>query len=201
VLAALSTGHKIGLGLVGLAFILFALVSSFLIPRFRPDYPGRRGLAAFLTLTTALFVGMMFAVFFFGREAEEAGAEGGSRGAETTQAAPTTSETQTSSAPTTQAVNTASGPETIDVKESEFKIELSSQDLKAGPVEFDVDNKGQAPHDLVVKGPGVNDEKTPVIDGGKSAKLKVDLKSGTYELYCSVPGQKQAGMDVKVKVA
>jgi uncharacterized cupredoxin-like copper-binding protein len=196
-LAALSTGHKLGLGLVGLAFVVFALVSAFLIPRFRPDYPGRRGLAAFLTLTTALFVGMMFAVFFFGREAEEAGAEGGSTSAETTEAAPTTSETQTSNAQTT----TAASAQTVDVTETEFKIALSSTDLKAGSYEFDVSNEGQAPHDLVVEGPGVDDQKTPVIDGGKTTTLKVDLKSGTYELYCSVPGHKEAGMDVKVKVS
>ena len=37
-LAALSTGYKVGLGLVGLAFIVFALVSAFVIPAFRPDY-------------------------------------------------------------------------------------------------------------------------------------------------------------------
>jgi uncharacterized cupredoxin-like copper-binding protein len=197
VLAALSTGHKIGLGLVALAFVAFALVSAFLIPRFRPDYPGRRGLAAFLTLTVALFAGMMFAVFFFGREAEEAGADEGSTAAETTQAAPTTSETQTASAPTT----TASSTQALHVTESEFKIALSSSGLKAGSYELDVANKGQAPHDLVVEGPGVDDEKTPVIDGGKTAKLTVDLKSGTYELYCSVPGHKQAGMDVKIKVS
>jgi uncharacterized cupredoxin-like copper-binding protein len=40
-----------------------------------------------------------------------------------------------------------------------------------------------------------------VIDAGKTAKLSVDLKSGTYDFYCSVPGHKQAGMDVKVKVS
>src|SRR5437763_1921706 len=79
---ALSTGHKIGLGLVGAAFVAFALVSAFLLPAFRPDYPGKRGLPAFLTLTAALFVGMMFAVFFFGREPSEGRAEGGSTGAE-----------------------------------------------------------------------------------------------------------------------
>src|SRR5438045_4648427 len=77
---ALSTGHKIGLGLVGAAFVAFALVSAFLLPAFRPDYPGKRGLPAFLTLTAALFVGMMFAVFFFGREPSEGRAEGGSTG-------------------------------------------------------------------------------------------------------------------------
>src|SRR5205823_11627999 len=77
-IAALSTGHKVGLGLVGLAFVVFALVSAFLIPALRPDYPGKRGLPAFLTLSVALFVGMMFAVFFFGREPSESRAEAGS---------------------------------------------------------------------------------------------------------------------------
>ena len=41
-LAALSTAHKLGLGLSGVAFIAFALVSAMLIPRTRPDFPGRR---------------------------------------------------------------------------------------------------------------------------------------------------------------
>ena len=36
-LAALSTGNKIGLAVVGGTFILFALTSSFILPRRRPD--------------------------------------------------------------------------------------------------------------------------------------------------------------------
>jgi uncharacterized cupredoxin-like copper-binding protein len=51
----------------------------------------------------------------------------------------------------------------------------------------------------VVKGNGV-DEKTPTIAPGKSATLNVDLKPGTYDVYCSIPGHKQAGMDVKLTV-
>jgi uncharacterized cupredoxin-like copper-binding protein len=213
-LAALSTGYKVGLGLVGLAFIVFALVSAFVIPAFRPDYPGRRGLPAFLTVSVALFVGMMCAVVFFGREpAEGNAAAAGSSVAATTEAAPTTAATQTTtttttttratstSATTTAASPASKPPQKVTVTESEFKIELPSQSLKAGAYEFDLENKGKIAHDLVVKGPGVNDEKTPVIDSGKTAVLKVDLKSGTYELYCSVPGHKQAGMDVKVTVS
>ncbi len=38
---ALTTGHKIGLLVVGLAFIVFALVSSFVLPRRNPNFPGR----------------------------------------------------------------------------------------------------------------------------------------------------------------
>ena len=89
----------------------------------------------------------------------------------------------------------------IGVAETEFKITLQSQNLKSGRYEFDLENKGKIDHDLVVQGPGVDDAKTPVIGAGKSATLKVDLKRGTYDFYCSVPGHKQAGMDVKVKVS
>ena len=89
----------------------------------------------------------------------------------------------------------------MPVKESEFKIELPSTSLSPGKYTFDLTNAGHIGHDLVVDGPGLSDEKTPVIDGGKTAKLTVELKSGTYDFYCSVPGHKQAGMDVKVKVS
>jgi uncharacterized cupredoxin-like copper-binding protein len=209
VLAALSTGHKLGLGLVGLAFVLFALVSAFLIPAFRPGFPGRRGLPAFLTLTAALFVGMMFSVFFFGREPSEGKAAEGTTSAQaTTTAAPTTTHATTTAPATTKAQTTTAAtttapaaPQKVDVSETEFKITLASSSFKAGKYEFDLKNDGKIGHDLVVKGPGVNDEKTPVIGGGKTATLAVTLKSGTYELYCSVPGHKQAGMDTKITVS
>ena len=45
------------------------------------------------------------------------------------------------------------------------------------------------------------DGKTKTIDGGGSASLSVDLKPGTYDLYCSIPGHKEAGMDVKLTVS
>jgi uncharacterized cupredoxin-like copper-binding protein len=209
-IAALSTGHKVGLGLVGLAFVVFALISAFLLPALRPDYPGRRGLPAFLTLSVTLFVGMMFAVFFFGREPSEGHAAAGS----TATSATTPSETSTPSttAPsTTESTTTApaasvpttapTAPKSVPVTEVEFKIELPSTTLSPGTYTFDLTNKGTVGHDLVFNGPGVSNEKTPVIDPGKTAQLTVDLKSGTYDVYCSVPGHKAAGMDVKVKVS
>ena len=45
------------------------------------------------------------------------------------------------------------------------------------------------------------DEKTQTIEAGDTATLKVDLKPGTYDVYCSIPGHKQAGMDVKLTVS
>jgi len=70
VLAALSTAHKLGLGLSALAFIVFALLSSMVIPRSNPNFPGRR-LGWFVFVSILFFVGMMCAVFFFGKEATE----------------------------------------------------------------------------------------------------------------------------------
>jgi mono/diheme cytochrome c family protein len=69
VLVGITTGGKIGLGVVALVFIGFALVCSFLLPRRNPDFPGDR-LRSFIWVTVLLFVALMAAVFFFAREAE-----------------------------------------------------------------------------------------------------------------------------------
>jgi uncharacterized cupredoxin-like copper-binding protein len=210
-IAALSTGHKVGLGLVGLAFVLFALASSFLFPRVWPDYPGKRALPAFLTVSVALFVGMMFAVFFFGREPSESHAAEGSNAAPTETAPATTAPTTTASATTAPAATTTApatttqtqapaAPKSVPVAESEFKIQMTTS-LAPGTYTFNLTNKGQVGHDLVFDGPGVNDEKTPVIGPGKTADLTVKLQSGSYDVYCSVPGHKQAGMDLTLKVS
>ena len=178
---ALTTGHKIGLALAAAIFVIFALASALLIPRFRAGFPGR-GLPLFVLATIVLFAGMMTSVIVFGRESEEAKAHG-----------ETTAPGKTTQAP-------ASGTK-VAVEETEFKITLASTNLKAGAYEFDTKNSGKLSHDLVIDGPGVTDAKTPLVDPGGSGTLDVTLKAGTYDFYCSVPGHKQAGMDVKVTVS
>src|SRR4051812_38416560 len=135
---------------------------------------------------------MMFAVFFFGREPSEGRAEAGST-PETPPAstatppttAPSTTES-TAKTPSASVPTTApTAPKNVPVTESEFKIDLPSTSLSPGSYTFDLTNKGQVGHDLVVDGPGVSNEKTGVIGSGKTAKLTVDLKSGKYKLYCS----------------
>ncbi|MGH2934585.1 MAG: cupredoxin domain-containing protein [Gaiellaceae bacterium] len=73
-LAGLTTGHKIGLGVVAIAFIAFALTSSFVAPRRRPDFPGKNGLSVFVIACLVLFVAMISAVEIFGAESEAKGA-------------------------------------------------------------------------------------------------------------------------------
>ncbi|HKU59325.1 MAG TPA: c-type cytochrome [Gaiellaceae bacterium] len=85
VVAGLSTGHKIGLAVIGAAFIVFALGSAFLVPRFNANFPGR-GLGWYIVLCVAFFIAMISAVVVFGREKPEAKAA-----SETTTSTATTS--------------------------------------------------------------------------------------------------------------
>jgi mono/diheme cytochrome c family protein len=88
VVADLSTGHKVGLAVVGAAFIVFALVSSFVLPRRIPNFPGRF-MGLYLTIAALFFVAMLAAVLIFGKEKPEATGEGHeTTAAQTTPAAP-----------------------------------------------------------------------------------------------------------------
>src|SRR5437867_12038335 len=171
---ALSTGHEIGLGVTGLVFILFALASSFLFPRFRPDYPGH-GLLAFIVVAFVLFFGMLTAVEVFGAESKH----GEAAAAETTTAQQTTTTTaqQTTTAKTTTQPTTTTTAKPaatkVPVSEVEFKITLASTNFKAGEITFEAKNDGKIPHDLAIKG---TSDRTKLIPPGGSAELKVTLK-------------------------
>jgi uncharacterized cupredoxin-like copper-binding protein len=190
-LLGLSTGHKVGLALAAAGFASFSLVASMLVPRWRPQFPGR-ALPVFLVTCVLLFAGMVTAVLIFGREsggeAEAAGAPSGETG---------TSTTATTSTATTSKATTA---RKVKVDESEWKIALPRTSLSAGTYTFDVKNDGKVPHNLTIDGPG-GKKATPDLPAGKSASLTVALKSGSYDFFCSVPGHKQLGMDQKVTVS
>jgi uncharacterized cupredoxin-like copper-binding protein len=68
-LLALSTGNKLGLGLAAAAFVGFSLIVAMLIPRWRPQFPGK-GLPVFLVISVLMFVGMLAAVEIFAKESE-----------------------------------------------------------------------------------------------------------------------------------
>ena len=66
-LLALSSTQKLGLGLAAAAFVIFALVSAMLIPRWRPDFPGKH-LGWFIAVSALFTVGMLATVIFVARE-------------------------------------------------------------------------------------------------------------------------------------
>ena len=96
-LLALSSDQKLGLALVAGAFVAFALVSSIVIPRSNPAFPGRK-LGLFLGASVAFTVAMLLTVAFV---AKETGGEGQPAAAETQGTTETTQPTQTT--PTTEA--------------------------------------------------------------------------------------------------
>ena len=59
-LASLSAAQKAGIAGMGAAFIIFALVSSFVVPRYRPNFPGRR-VWPYVGLVVCFFAAMMAA--------------------------------------------------------------------------------------------------------------------------------------------
>ena len=75
-LADLSDAQKAGIAGMGAAFMIFALVSSFVIPRRKPNFPGGRGVWPYVGLVVCFFVAMMAVVVFVGKEKSEAKAEG-----------------------------------------------------------------------------------------------------------------------------
>ena len=94
VVAALSTGNQIGLAIVGGAFIVFALVSSFVLPARYPNFPGRH-VGWYVAAGILFFVAMISAVIVFGVEKKETAKPG----AVMTTAAATTTGTATTTAP------------------------------------------------------------------------------------------------------
>ncbi len=101
-LLGITTGGKIGLGLVAGLFIVFALLSSFVFPRRNPDFPGNR-LGLFSLVTVLLFVATVAGVFVFAKESEE-GEAAETHGTETGEAPATTEQ-----APPEAAGNAAAG--------------------------------------------------------------------------------------------
>jgi mono/diheme cytochrome c family protein len=73
-LASLSSAQMAGLALMAAAFIVFALVSSFLLPRKWPNFPGKY-LWAYVAVVGCFFAGMMATVVFVAKESAEAQAE------------------------------------------------------------------------------------------------------------------------------
>ena len=71
-LLALSATQKTGLAVVAGCFIAFALLSSFVFSRYRPDFPGGRGLRWFIVCVLVLTAGMLSAVVFLAAETEGA---------------------------------------------------------------------------------------------------------------------------------
>jgi plastocyanin len=92
------------------------------------------------------------------------------------------------------------GSSSVRISATDFKFTPDNPSVDKGTVKFTLRNDGKATHALEVEGPS-GEKKTPVIEGGKTTALEVDLnEDGTYTFYCPVGNHEQMGMKGKVKV-
>ncbi len=95
----------------------------------------------------------------------------------------------------------AASAQPVSVTLTEFKVGLSRDTVKAGPVTFRVKNSGAISHGFYVIGDKV-DKGTSDIPAGQEASLTVTLKAGNYEVFCPMSdnSHKMAGMARKLIV-
>ena len=70
---------------------------------------------------------------------------------------------------------------------------FKSASAKAGNVTLLSKNDSPVPHDISLKGGGVDEQGNQVTDG-ETSKVSAKVKAGKYTFYCSVPGHEQGGM-------
>jgi len=89
----------------------------------------------------------------------------------------------------------AGGSAPVPVSLSEFTIDGALQVAPGG--QLAVTNAGSQVHNLVIDGGG----QTADLAAGESETIPVDLAEGDYEVYCSIAGHREAGMEGTIQVA
>jgi uncharacterized cupredoxin-like copper-binding protein len=111
---------------------------------------------------------------------------------------------------------------TVDVTLTEFQVQLSTTDIPAGPVTFNVRNDGTVEHEFVVfkaddaeDALPTDDEGTEVdeddpslqsvgeledVEVGSSKSFDATLEAGDYVAICNVPGHYGSGMHIHFTV-
>ncbi|QBI18293.1 hypothetical protein ER308_01045 [Egibacter rhizosphaerae] len=89
--------------------------------------------------------------------------------------------------------------ETVELVAGDMYYEDVPDQVSAGEIGFVMENEGQTEHDIHVEELG-DEEIVPLTSGGETGTGTVELEPGTYTLYCSVPGHREAGMEFTLEV-
>jgi plastocyanin len=98
-----------------------------------------------------------------------------------------------------------SGPDggtSLMVEAHDIEFDRDAYRVAAGPVAIDYVQEGALPHSLVIEasdGGVVNDFKLEVGDVDADSGT-VELPAGDYEIFCDVPGHRDAGMEAELQV-
>ena len=74
-----------------------------------------------------------------------------------------------------------------------LRFDTDRLSAEAGKVTISMANPSSLPHNVAIKGDGV-DVRGDVVGSGGTSTVSADLQSGMYTFYCSVPGHEQGGM-------
>lgn len=85
----------------------------------------------------------------------------------------------------------------VQVSEKEWTIRFLSSPVKAGRVTFVVKNEGAIEHNFVIEAARLQID---AIQPGQTKQGAADIKAGTYEVLCNIPGHKEAGMKTTLTV-
>ena len=88
-------------------------------------------------------------------------------------------------------------PGTVPVSEKEWSITFPSSSIKAGRITFRVKNDGAIEHNFVIEAARLQID---AIQPGQAKEGVADVKAGTYEVLCNIPGHKEAGMKATMTV-
>jgi hypothetical protein len=105
------------------------------------------------------------------------------------------------SAPPANARASATAGTHLQVSEVEYRLMLSEAVVKAGPVDLETIDAGMDPHDLRLRrGRGPVLYGTQPLAPGQILDAVVDMRPGTYHLWCSLPGHWKLGMHATLRV-
>ena len=93
-------------------------------------------------------------------------------------------------------------PARLLVTAEEWRLRLSRPKLRAGRAVIQLYNRGEDVHDLRMRRVGRGRViGTPETAPGDVARLRTRLRRGRrYNLWCSIPGHREAGMEARLEV-
>lgn len=106
----------------------------------------------------------------------------------------------TSAASTGEPSSPSTDVTTVTAVETEYSIKLSESRFSPGAYTFRVKNQRSSPHDLTIRGPGVDGQASPTLQAGDSGKVTVTLQEGSYDVWCSIGGHRGLGLDETIQV-
>lgn len=94
-----------------------------------------------------------------------------------------------------------SAPLAVDLVAKEFLFAPKDVTARTGAIVFVVQNQGAIEHNLVVGLPGGKRlAQIEIIEPGETRRIEASLPAGTYNIYCGLPGHKEAGMVATLRV-